>query len=268
MLFVGVVTTSRSTLVGAAPFVIATLVTFVGLFLVVAMFSMFALHRSLGAAAVQAASVSFSNVFMGVPIFTPLFGESGILSVAVAALVVNATIIPITAIMLEYGRQPSAGATTRSVAVLVGRSLLSGFQKPVALAPMLAAILVLFGLPLPTEIEGMLELIGSATAGVALFVAGLFLSAHQARLTVETAGNTLVKMIVHPFVMALLVAAFGIVKPLGSEAILLCAFPTGVGCPMLALQYKTYNTEAASTMLLTTVAMIIVLPIAIALTGA
>jgi predicted permease len=37
---------------------------------------------------------------------------------------------------------------------------------------------------------------------------------------------------------------------------------------MLALQYKTYNTEAASTMLLTTVAMIIVLPIAIALTGA
>jgi len=34
--------------------------------------------------------------------------------------------------------------------------------------------------------------------------------------------------------------------------------------PMLALQYKSYQTEAASTLLLTTLAMIVVLPDAIA----
>jgi predicted permease len=207
-------------------------------------------------------------VFVGIPTFTPLFGQSSTLSIAVAALVSNVTITPITVTMLEYDQQSSAGARTRSVAGLVGRSLLSSFQKPVVLAPVLATILVLLGLPVPTEIESMLNLIGSATSGVALFVAGLILAAHQIRVTVETAGNTLIKMIVQPVVMALLVVALGIVQPLRSEAILICAFPTAVVCPMLALQYKTCQTEAASTLLLTTLAMIVVLPIAIALTGA
>jgi hypothetical protein len=64
-------------------------------------------------------------VFVGIPILTPLFGQSSTLSVAVAALVSNVTITPITVTMLEYGQQRSAGATTRSVAALVGRGLLN-----------------------------------------------------------------------------------------------------------------------------------------------
>ncbi|OLB31426.1 MAG: hypothetical protein AUH05_19490 [Ktedonobacter sp. 13_2_20CM_53_11] len=83
------------------------------------------------------------------------------------------------------------------------------------LAPVLAMILVLLGLPVPKEIESMLNLIGSATSGVALIVAGLILAAYRLKVTVETVGNTLVKMIVQPVLMALLVVAFGIVKPLG-----------------------------------------------------
>ena len=136
------------------------------------------------------------------------------------------------------------------------------------LAPVLAMILVLLGLPVPKEIESMLNLIGSATSGVALIVAGLILAAYRLKVTVETVGNTLVKMIVQPVLMALLVVAFGIVKPLGSEAILICALPTAVVSSMLALRYKVYEADAAATLLLTSLAMIVVLPIAIALTGA
>lgn len=99
-------------------------------------------------------------------------------------------------------------------------------------------------------------------------MAGLILAAYQVNVTAETAGNTLAKMIVQPVLMALLVVAFGILKPLGSEAILISALPTAIVCPMLALRYKVYEAEAASTLLLTTLAMIVVLPIAIALTGA
>ena len=136
------------------------------------------------------------------------------------------------------------------------------------LAPVLAMILVLLGLPVPKEIESMLNLIGSATSGVALFVAGLILAAYRLKVTVETVGNTLVKMIVQPVLMALLVVAFGIVKPLGSEAILICALPTAVVSSMLALRYKVYEADAAATLLLSTLAMIVVIPIAIVLTGA
>ena len=129
-------------------------------------------------------------------------------------------------------------------------------------------MLVLVGVSVPNEIESMLNLIGSATAGVAVFVAGLIVAAYHIKLTVETAANTLVKLIVQPALMALLVAAFGIGKPLGSEAILVCALPTAVIPVMFALRYKTYEAEAASTLLLTTLAMIVVMPVAITLTGA
>jgi predicted permease len=84
----------------------------------------------------------------------------------------------------------------------------------------------------------------------------------------EVAANTLVKMIVQPALMAFLVVAFGIAKPLGSEAILLCALPTAIVPVMFALRYKTYQAEAASTLLLTTLAMILVVALAITLTGA
>lgn len=136
------------------------------------------------------------------------------------------------------------------------------------LAPLLATILVLLAVPVLKEIESMLNLIGSATAGVAVFAAGLIIAAYQVKVTVETAANTLVKMIVQPALMALLVVAFGIGKPLGSEAILICALPTAVVPTMFALRYKVYEAEAASTLLLTTIAMIVVMPLSIALTGA
>jgi predicted permease len=74
------------------------------------------------------------------------------------------------------------------------------------------------------------------------------------------------KMIAQPVVMALLVTALMIAKPVGSEAILICAISTAVVCPMLAVRYKVYEAEAASTFLLTTLSMIIIVPIAITLT--
>ncbi|EFH80009.1 AEC family transporter [Ktedonobacter racemifer] len=264
LLFVGIVTTPRSSLLAAGPFVLALLIAFVGLFVVVAVGSRFVLHHRVGAAALQASCIVFSNVaFIGLPILTPLFGSSSTLSVAIAALVSQVTLVPLMVTMLEYDRQRSAGGETPRLAALVGQSLLS---RPVVLAPLLATILVLLAVPVPKEIESTLNLIGSATAGVAVFVAGLIIAAYQVKVTVETAANTLVKMIVQPALMALLVVAFGIGKPLGSQAILICALPTAVVPAMFALRYKVY--EAASTLLLTTIAMIVVMPLSIALTGA
>ena len=66
--------------------------------------------------------------------------------------------------------------------------------------------------------------------------------------------------------VALMVLALAIAKPVGSEAILICSISPGVICPMLAVRYKVYEAQAASTFLLATLLMIVVLPIAIVLT--
>jgi predicted permease len=167
--------------------------------------------------------------------------------------------------MLEYERQRVAGGTKVSLWTLVGRSVLDSFRRPYVWAPLLATILVLCDVRVPTEIQNMLELIASATAGLALFVAGLILAAFRIKLSLEILGNVSVKMIVQPVIMGLLVAVLAIAKPVGSEAILICTISTAVICPMLAVRYKVYEAEAASTFLLTTVSMVVVVPIAITL---
>jgi hypothetical protein len=267
-LFLGIVTTPRSSLLAAGPFVIVLLIAFIGLFVAMALFSVFVLRHGAGPAAVQATCIAFANVtFIGLPILTPLFGPSSTFAVAIAALVLQVTVVPLMVTMLEYEQQRSARGQTHGVLTLVAKSLLGSLRQPVVLFPLLGTILLLVGVAVPKEIESMLNLIGSATSGVAVFVAGLIIAAYHVKLTVEIAANTLVKMIVQPALMALLVMGFGIGKPLGSEAILICALPTAVIPVMLALHYKVYEAEAASTLLLTTLTMIVVVPVVIALTG-
>jgi malonate transporter and related proteins len=266
LLFVAIVRASRSALFAELPFVYALLVAALGLFLAIALLSIFALRHSLGVAAIQSISVTYSNAsFAGIPILTPLFGAGSLLTIATAALIFNITLVPITVTMLEYERQRVAGGTKASLWTLVGRSVLDSFRRPYVWAPLLATILVLCDVRVPTEIQNMLELIASATAGLALFVAGLILAAFRIKLSLEILGNVSVKMIVQPVIMGLLVAVLAIAKPVGSEAILICTISTAVICPMLAVRYKVYEAEAASTFLLTTVSMVVVVPIAITL---
>jgi malonate transporter and related proteins len=266
LLFVAIVRASRSALFAELPFVYALLVAALGLFLAIALLSIFALRHSLGVAAIQSISVTYSNAsFAGIPILTPLFGAGSLLTIATAALIFNITLVPITVTMLEYERQRVAGGTKVSLWTLVGRSVLDSFRRPYVWAPLLATILVLCDVRVPTEIQNMLELIASATAGLALFVAGLILAAFRIKLSLEILGNVSVKMIVQPVIMGLLVAVLAIAKPVGSEAILICTISTAVICPMLAVRYKVYEAGAASTFLLTTVSMVVVVPIAITL---
>ncbi|HTV91536.1 MAG TPA: AEC family transporter [Verrucomicrobiae bacterium] len=267
LLFVAIVRASRSALFAELPFVLALLVAALGLFIVIALLSVFALRHTIGAAAIQSISLTYSNAsFAGIPILTPIFGSASLLTIATAAMIFNIALVPITVTMLEYDRQHVAGAAQPRLATLLWRSIADSFKRPYVWAPLLATVLVLLDVRVPAEIDNMLELIASATAGVALFVAGLILAAYRVKLSPEILGNVVVKMVVQPGLMALLVVAFAIAKPVGSEAILICAISTAVICPMLAVRYKVYEAQAASTFLLTTVSMIVVVPIVIALT--
>jgi malonate transporter and related proteins len=265
MLFVGVVSTPHSALVTAGPFLMALLGSFAGLFIAVDAISLAVLRHSLGAAALQAQTVTFANFgFIGPPIFASLFGASGTASVAITGLVVYMTVVPVSVVMLEYEKRRSTQGQAHGLAAVVGQAVIASLKRPVVWAPVLAAILVLMDVPVPKEFENMLYQIGSATAGVGLFSSGLIIAAYRAKVTAESLGNTALKMVVQPVLMGLLVMVLGVAKPLGTQGVVMCALPTAALPVMLALSYHVYESEAASTMLLTTLAMIINTPIAIA----
>jgi malonate transporter and related proteins len=265
MLFVGVVSTPHSALVSAGPFLMALLGSFAGLFIAVAAISLAVLRHSLGAAALQAQTVTFANFgFIGPPIFASLFGASGTASVAITGLVVYMTVVPVSVIMLEYEKRRATQGEAHRLAAVVGQAVIASLKRPVVWAPLLAAVLVLMDVPVPKEFENMLYQIGSTTAGVGLFASGLIIAAYRAHVTAESLGNTALKMVVQPVLMGWLVVMLGVAKPLGSQGVVMCALPTAALPVMLALNYHVYESEAASTMLLTTLAMIINTPLAIA----
>ena len=55
-------------------------------------------------------------------VLTPLFRSSSTLSVAIAALVLQVTLVPLMVTMLEYEQQRSASGETHRLASLVGHS--------------------------------------------------------------------------------------------------------------------------------------------------
>jgi auxin efflux carrier (AEC) len=272
MMFVATVSTTRSELLAEAPFLLALLGAFVGTFALVFLFSKFVLRHSIGEAALQANLTSYPSVaFFGPPIFRGLFGPASLLSTASAAVLSVITIVPLTVALVEIHSQRTAsgaaGDSSPSLGSLLAASLERTFKQPMVLLPLIGAALVLADVRVPQVIDNMLLLIGSATSGASIFLAGLVIAAYKLKVNAEVIGNVAVKMIVQPALMALLVAVIGVASPLNREGILICAIPTAVFAPLLAPRYKVYEAESASTLMLSALAMIVTLPLAILLTG-
>ena len=264
MMFVATVKNARSQLLSQGPYALALLIAFVGLFLIMVLVSTRVLHHSLGEAALQANLASFPSVaFFGPPIFQGLFGESSLLSIALAATLSAITIVPLTLVLLEIHRQHAAADEVRPVSSLILQSLANTLKQPMVWAPLIGVAIVLVGVHVPQVFDNMLTLIGSTTSGVSIFLAGLIIAAYKIKLNGEVIGNALVKMIAQPLLMALLVTALRVANPLAHEGILVCAIPTAVFAPLLAPRYRLYEVESSSTLIATALLIIVTLPIAI-----
>ena len=269
LMFVGTVSTTRTRLLAEAPYLLGVFLATVGLFAAAVLVSVFVLRHSLGEAAIQANLVTFPSVaFLGVPIFTGLFGSLSIVAIATATVVSCGILVPLTVVLLEMHQQRSAHDAEKIASNALVHSLLNSAKEPMVWAPLLGMLLVLADIPVPQEIDKMLKLLGSATSGTSLFLAGLIVATYRIRVSPEIVGNVLVKMIGQPALMALFVVVLGIGNPLGQEAIVLCAIPTSVVAPLLGSRYHLYETDAASTLVLTTLTMMVTLPLIIVLIGA
>jgi malonate transporter and related proteins len=126
--------------------------------------------------------------------------------------------------------------------------------------PVVGLVITLLGIPVPSLINSMLSLIGQTSSGVALFVSGLMLAAHKVKVGRVVSTNTVLKSLGEPLLMLAFVLLFGLTKSLGAEALATVALPAAVPATMLAGRYKVYESEAASTLILTSFLMIGIVP--------
>ena len=134
-------------------------------------------------------------------------------------------------------------------------------KQPVVVAPALALVLVLVGVTLPNFVESAFSLIGSATAGVAVFASGLTLAAHKFELSRDVVEITLCKLVLLPALVLGLLSVLGVTGSSLAQAVVVSAISSGLIGLILASRYKTYIDQAASAVLVSAIGMAFALPI-------
>jgi malonate transporter and related proteins len=205
--------------------------------------------------AVQAITVAFPNcAAVGLPLLGSVLGPSAVLSVAAVLAVGSIMLSPVTIVALE--RQQRSGSIWPAVA--------ASLRKPVVIGPVLGLAWSLLGLPLPHLVQVTLTEIGSVTAGLALFLTGLVLSAQTIQISGNALTSTLLTVVVRPALAVLAVRIAGLSGEVAQEVLLLLAIPAGFFGVLLGLDYGVKPPAAGMTLLLSTVLSVVTLPVLIA----
>ncbi len=237
-LFVSIVNSTRKELFSDITMLLVSIGVLLGWYFIAFLVAMFVFRHDRREAGIAGLSAGAPTVgFLGIAVLSPLFGGSAALSVAVVALVVNVLQVPLGVFFVApAGTKPTA-------------ALEHAIKQPVVLAPLIAVVLVALGIRVPSIILPAFELIGHATSGVAVFAAGLVLSAHKFKIDFEVAWNTIVKLVLMPASMLGAALYFGIGGHKLEELVLLAALPPAFTGVVLAGRYQTYITMASSTLI-------------------
>jgi malonate transporter len=267
-LFVGMMSEPRPQLLQQGPLFLALLISVVGLYVVVLFLSRLLFRHTVADAALQAIMVSFAaGPYFGPALLSGVYGASSAIAFSMIAIILNLMLVPTTLVLLGISQETGRSGMTSSLGSLLGPALVNAIKAPLVWAPLLAIALVLIGVSVPHLLDSALTLIGQAASGMALFVVGLTIAARKMIVNLEVGVNAVLKMVAQPALFLLLALALGTRQPYGHEGFLLMALPSGPIGVLLATRHNTYQSEASSTLALTTLSFLITLPIAFYLIG-
>ena len=222
-------------------------------------------HLQPGEAAIQSLTVAFSNnVAVGLPLLISMFGPEGTVAVAASIGVGAIVISPITLVILESGTEK---AQKMSVRARLLYAVLQSCKRPIVWAPLLGMAFSLLGIAMPDVAARMLNLIGQCTAGVALFLTGLILSAQPFRLEGNAISGVILKNIVQVALMFAFVRLLGVPAPAARQGVLLAAVPAGFFGTVFGARYGVASIEASSTLIASTLFSVVTLSLVIYLTA-
>ncbi len=134
-------------------------------------------------------------------------------------------------------------------------AFVNAMKQPVCWAPVLAIVIVLLGIRIPTEVDPTFDLIAKANSGVAVLAAGLSLSTVKFSLGAETIWNTFYRLVLTPAVflgVGLVCGMAGDVDKLGM-LVMAVALPPAFSGVIMSSRYNIYVKEGMSTTAVSTV---------------
>jgi predicted permease len=261
-LFVSMTAIPRDLLLQQGRLVIALILSHAGLFLLAWACLRLAKTLSSTAAIIYALMLSTSATpVFGLAVLQPLLGPTSSGAVGLIALAINLTVPP-AVVLLEMDaaskQKQNDSTSTNQNPILTGLS--AGLKSPLLWAPILGVAIVLAGFHLPKVVASCFELIGSTTSGVAVFAVGLILAAHPVSLSRAVFIGTLGRITVQSAVLFALLRLLHVVSPFAREALVCCSFPLATVVVLFAARYKSSQSESASMLLFSTLALAVTVP--------
>lgn len=269
-LFVGVVSAGRAELLADLPLVAFLAVAIIGMYAVVLLVAIFVFHGSPGLSALRALTAAApSTAFVGTPVLGYLYGDKGDIPVAVGSSIIVVVLVPATLILLSLDTQTQPAGQGSASAYAQGApkdmdvmgKVLSALKQPVVWLPFLGFVLVLFDVDTPKVLDNSLALLGHASAGVALFTAGIILAGYRFIVNTPVMFLVFVKNVVQPGLVCagMLWLSYG--NPQLGEAVVTSALPPVTLVVLLAVQYRIAIPETASALLYSTLGSLITMSV-------
>ena len=266
-LFVSIVQASREDLVKDIRLTLVSAIGIMACFMLVYfVFRMF--KKNTGADAAISALISGSPTigFLGFAVLEPIFGTSPsvALVVAIVGIVVNAIGIPVGLSLMNASLEKQNPGSTKKESAW--KPVIHALEQPVAWAPILAVIWVVAGIPWPKELSPSFDLIAKANASMAVFSAGITLSAIKFTINWQVILGSIMKMILMPAVVLILGLLFHM-DPLNLKMLVVAAaLPPAFSGIIIADEYDTYVATGTSSLTLSVILFIGFCPLWIWLT--
>ena len=174
---------------------------------------------------VLALTLGFPNATaVGLPLLLAAYGNDTAVSVAVAIAIGSITISPITLAILESS---TVEGQALSPMTRIWTSVWKAIKKPVVWAPVLGVLVVAIDFHIPPYAERSLTVLGSATAGTALFLTGLVVSAQRFKFTWGVGWSVFAKNLLHPALGLLIARSLSLPLEATRSVVLISAIPCG-----------------------------------------
>lgn len=256
-LFVSIVSASREMLVRDLKLSIVSLVTIMFCFMLVYYIYKYCFKKNTGADAAVMALISGSPTigFLGFAVLEPIFGTtpSVALVVAIVGIVVNAIGIPVGLSLMNSSNEAAAAAANGGKKPNPWLPVLHALEQPVAWAPILAVVWVVVGIPWPDWASPSFDLIKGANSSMAVFAAGVTLSAVKIQINWQAVLGSILKLIVMPG-LTLVVGLLCHMDPLNLKMLVVAnALPPAFSGIIIASEYNTYVATGTSSLALSVI---------------
>ena len=257
-LFVSIVQATREMLVKDLKLTIISIVGIMVIFMLVYFIFKYCFKKNTGADAAISALISGSPTigFLGFAVLEPIFGTnpSVALVVAIVGIVVNAIGIPVGLSLMNASLEKQNPGSTKKESAW--KPVLHALEQPVAWAPILAVIWVVVGIPWPEWASPSFDLMAKANASLAVFSAGITLSAIKFSINWQVILGSIMKMIVMPAFVLFLGLVFKMDPENLKMLVVACALPPAFSGIIIADENNTYVATGTSSLTLSIILFI------------